>query len=290
VTTDGAVAGRAGRPGHDEERWALNDQREFLLRSIADAERELDAGDLAPADYDVLRQRDEARLAEVEAELAALGPAPPLPAEPHQDPPPLSRRRFSPRRRAGIVVCCLLIAAGIGILVNHAVNPALPGQAVSGSVTITKEQQIDDELQQADILNNQKKGQAALQLYDKVLGQDPGDPRALAASGWLEWNYGVAGRSTTLMSAGRESEEQAVRVAPTYYAGHLFLGLIELNQDHNAPGAIDEFTKFLADHPPKGEIATVAKEVAAGYRLANVPFPAALAAALPTTTTTTSAP
>jgi tetratricopeptide (TPR) repeat protein len=288
VTTGGAVAGRTGRSGDDEERWALNDQREFLLRSIADSEREHDAGDMATADYEVLRQRDEVRLAEVDAELEALGPAVPLPSEPVDA--TVRPRRFSTRRRVGIVASCLLIAAGAGILVNHAVNPALPGQPVSGSVTITKEQQIGDELQQADILNNQGKGQAALQLYDKVLGEDPNDPRALAASGWLEWNYGSAGRSTTLMTAGRKAEEKAIRSAPTYYAGHLFLGLIELNQDHNTSGAIDEFTKFLADHPPKGEVATVAKEVAAGYRLAHVPFPAALAAALPTTTTTTSAP
>ena len=44
------------------------------MRSIDDAEREHDAGDLSEADYDVLVARDRSRLAEVEAELAALGP------------------------------------------------------------------------------------------------------------------------------------------------------------------------------------------------------------------------
>ena len=59
-----------------DERWFLTDQREFLLRSLDDAAREHEAGDLSDEDYAVLEARDRARLAEVEAELAALGPEP----------------------------------------------------------------------------------------------------------------------------------------------------------------------------------------------------------------------
>ena len=55
-----------------DERWYLTDEREFLQRSLADADRERDAGDLSVEDHALLVARDRARLDEVEAELATL--------------------------------------------------------------------------------------------------------------------------------------------------------------------------------------------------------------------------
>ncbi len=182
------------------------------------------------------------------------------------------------------------------ILVDHAVSPSLPGQPVSGSITESKVQLIEQQLTEADILNNNGEAVQALQLYDKVLSEDPSDPNALAASGWLEWNYGTEAKIDAIRKVGRQEEEKAISLAPSYYAGHLFLGLIILNQDHDPTGAIAEFTKFLADDPPDAQVVSVASLVAVGYKQANVPLPPALAKALATetsgstTTTTTSAP
>ena len=64
------------RPADRDERWYLNDEREFLRRSLEDAAREHDAGDLSDEDHALLIARDAARLAEVEGELAALDPTP----------------------------------------------------------------------------------------------------------------------------------------------------------------------------------------------------------------------
>jgi tetratricopeptide (TPR) repeat protein len=290
MTADAVVGGVAGPGDPEQERWFLNDQREFLLRSIDDAAREHEAGDLATDDYDVPRRRDAARLAEVEAQLAALGPVVPEPVVPQGDHEKAPRSRRARWRLVGIVATSSLIVIGAGILVNHAVNPALPGQPVSGSVTQSKEQQIEAELQEAAILNNNGNAVGALQLYDKILADDPDDPVALAASGWLQWNVGNAGRSATLMRFGRQAEQKAIRLAPTYYAGHLFYGLILFNQDHNATGAIAQFTKLLHESPPKAELTSVAPLVASAYKAANVPLPEVLSADIPTTTTTTSAP
>ena len=55
-------------------------------------------------------------------------------------------------------------------------------------------QLIEQQLSAADVLNNNGQAVQALQLYDKVLSEDPTDPDALAASGWLEWNYGTAAK------------------------------------------------------------------------------------------------
>jgi tetratricopeptide (TPR) repeat protein len=303
VTPEVARGGDEGRVDVEQERWSLNDQRDFLLRSIDDAAREFLAGDLSQGDYDVLLRRDQNRLTEVEAELAALGPV--MSDEPgsaqlegDSETPPLAseRRRFSTRRRIGVVVTCLLILTGLVILVDHAVSPSLPGQPVSGSITESKVELIEQQLQEAEVFNNNNEGVEALQLYDKVLSEDPVDPNALAASGWLEWNYGTKARSATLMRVGRRAEEKAIRLAPSYYAGHLFLGLIVLNQDKNPIGAIAEFTKFLKDDPPQAQLVSVASLVASGYSEAKETLPPALAKALATeigsasTTTTTSIP
>ena len=63
MTTDAALGGEAVRPSGEDERWYLDDQREFLLRSIDDAVREHEAGDLATPDFEVLVARDRRRLA-----------------------------------------------------------------------------------------------------------------------------------------------------------------------------------------------------------------------------------
>ena len=60
---------QTGRPVRTpgEERWYLTDERDFLQRSLADADREREAGDLSVEDHALLVGRDRARLAEVEA-------------------------------------------------------------------------------------------------------------------------------------------------------------------------------------------------------------------------------
>jgi tetratricopeptide (TPR) repeat protein len=281
---------KAGRPGAGGERWYLDDEREFLLRSIDDAARERDAGDLSDSDYDVLVLRDRSRLAEVEAELAALGPETPADAEP-DSPDETPRRRYGRWRRVGIVVACGFIVAGAVILVDHALSPALPGQAPSGTVTLTKAQQIEDQLAAAALLAQDGEAQQALVLYNKVLTEDPDDPDALAAGGWLEWNAGVTGKSAAVEQAGRQSEEKAVRFAPGFYGGHLYLGLILLDQDDNASGAITQFTAFLKDGPSQTEVKSFASQIAPAWAQLHEPLPAALAAvATSTSTSTTTAP
>jgi tetratricopeptide (TPR) repeat protein len=274
------------------ERWFLDDEREFLLRSIDDAGREHDVGDLSDADYAVLVARDRARLAGVDAELAALGPEVATEAAAAADDEPAApevtpRRRYGPWRRVGIIVFCLFILGGAVILVDHAVSPAAPGQAPSGTVTLSKAQKIEDQLAAAAVLTNDGEGEQALELYNKVLTEDPDDPYALAAGGWLEWNAGVTGKSTAAVRAGRQSEEKAVRVAPQFYGGHLYLGLIVLDEDDNAADAITQFTAFLKDDPSKAVLKTYASQIAPAWTQAHEPLPASLAAVISSTTTTT---
>ena len=318
MTIDGARQREAGRDkrqderldgrrheGHDErqderqdERWYLNDEREFLRRSLDDAALEHEAGDLSDEDYSVLAARDSTRLAAVEAELALLGPEP---SEPPDEVAPSTgsgttdgtERTVCPRwRKVGIAASCLLIVAGVVILVVHFVQGRQPGEVSSGSISVSEAQQMEQQLGQAQTLaaaGGAANQQRALALYNDVLGQDPSNPAALAGAGWIMWNLGTNSHVPGLVEDGRAEVTRAVKVSPTYYQAHLYLGLILANQDHNNNAAVVQFAEFLADGPPPNELPVVAPEVDPSYVAVGKPVPAALAlpAASSSTTTTT---
>jgi tetratricopeptide (TPR) repeat protein len=288
------------RTGHEreprDERWYLTDEREFLRRSLADADREREAGDLSSEDHALLVARDSSRLADVEGELAALDAAAAaasgtaaIPRSGRVQPAQSERRPMARWRKLGIVVACLLIATGAVILVVHSVQSRQPGQASSGSVTLSQAQLIEQQLNQATTLDQQGSTKAALELYDKVLTEDPSNPAALAYAGFLQWNVGTTAHVASLVRIGRAEIETAVKDSPSYFQGHLFYGLVLANQDHDDTAAVAQFKDFLADGPPAAELSQAAPLVSGAYKAAGVALPVQFAAAS-TTTPTTSAP
>jgi len=290
---------RQARPS-EEDRWHLGDERDFLRRSLEDADREHEAGDLSDEDHAVLVARDSARLAEVEAELATVGPAvwpdddrrvaaPPdatlAPDHPAADGggtrPPMARWR-----KIVVVVACLLIVLGAGILVDHFVQAREPGQASSGSVSLSQAEAIEQQLQEALARNNEGDTKGALELYDKVLSEDPSNPAALAYAGYIQWDVGSSAHVPSLVRVGRSMIETAVRNSPSYYEAHLFDGLVLENQDHNDRAAVAQFDDFLADGPPAAEPPQVAALVVPAYQAAGVPLPAAFSGSTGTTSGT----
>jgi hypothetical protein len=300
VTPDPTTSIRAGDNAWRDERWYLADEEDFLRRSLEDARREHEAGDLSEGDYDLLVARDSTRLAEVVAELAGLEPEPSeaeTPSSPDNaaadDAAVSARPRMAMWRRVGIAVSLLLIVTGIVILVVHFVQARQPGQASSGSVSVSQAQQIEQQLQQGDALANAgglKNEQAALVLFNDVLAEDPSNPAALASAGWLMWNLGTTSHVAAYTEDGRAEVSRSISVSPTYYQGHLYLGLILANQDHNNAAAVVQFDEFLADDPPTSELPVVAPEVDPSYVAVGKLVPAALGAPSSTTTTAPSAP
>ena len=288
MTLDGSptVAGREAPS--DDQRWFLADERDFLRRSLDDAEREHDAGDLSDEDHALLVARDTTRLAEVEADLAALEPEPASERVEAEPPGAPERPSWSLGRKVGLAAACLLIVAGGVILVTHYLQARQPGQASSGSVTLSQAQLIEQQLEQALALNNGGQTKAALVLYDKVLSEDPSNPAALAYAGYLQWDVGSAASVPSLVKIGRAEIEKAIAVSPSYYEGHLFYGLVLENQDHNDAAAVVQFDEFLADDPPPTEPSQVAADVAPAYQGAGRPVPAAFGTT--STSTSTSAP
>jgi Tfp pilus assembly protein PilF len=168
----------------------------------------------------------------------------------------------------------------------HATQARQPGQASSGSIAQSQAVLIEEQLGEAQTFMQQNQTLKALELYDKVLAEDPRDPNALANAGWLEWKsaFGQPGTAKVLAD-GRKKIETSIRLAPSDYEGHKYLGVI-LTQYGDATGAQKQFAQFLADDPPAGEIEAEASLITGVYQKVGVPLPSALRS----TTTTTSRP
>jgi hypothetical protein len=193
-------------------------------------------------------------------------------------------------RRIGIIAACFLIVAGSLILVIHSRHARLPGQASSGSITLSKAKTIEQQLAQAQTLDAKGQDVTALKLYGTVLTEDPDNPEALTQGGWLQWKSGFAADVPTVTLAGRRDVEKAVRVSPSFYLARLYYGLILVDQDHNNAGGIAQFNHFVADDPPSAFLDIVGTLLAEIYTKAGDPVPPALAQAAASTTTTTSIP
>jgi tetratricopeptide (TPR) repeat protein len=284
-----ADAGPVVEPG---ERWSLLDRRDFLRRSLEDAEREHAAGDLGDADYALLHRRDEARLAEVEARLDALeagttqaptdtdGPKAKAPARagatsarPGRARRATGHRLRRPRRRAWLgVVGTLVVVAGAVVLVVSLTSTRLPGQVATGGVELSGQRLVEQQLNQAAVLDDQGNVVEALQLYQEVLAESPRQSTALAEAGWLEWESGSGAGEGSLEAKGRASVAEAVQVAPGFYAGHLYLGTIDLEQGDDA-AAVAQYRLFLADHPPAKWTRDYAPQIREAFSAAGQPVP-----------------
>lgn len=263
------------------ERWTLVDRRDFLRRSLDDADAEHDAGDLADDDHAALRRRDEAKLADVEARLALLDAGvgdrrAPLPPARGRDARGRLLRR--PRRRWWMAVLGVAaVVAGAVVLVVDLTSARLPGEVATGGAQLSGERLVTQELDQAAVLADQGKEATALGLYSAVLAKDPTQPTALAEAGWLEWASGSGAGEPSLERQGRSLEAKAVRVAPSFFAGHLYLGTIEF-QEGDAAAAVGQFRRFLADHPPSGWARDFAPEIRGAFSAAGDKLPAGVPA------------
>jgi cytochrome c-type biogenesis protein CcmH/NrfG len=165
-------------------------------------------------------------------------------------------------------------AAALVLAVTLFASNRAPGQTITGSITLSQGQQIAQTLSEAaSEVNDGELGQAA-QLYQSVLTKHPDNEVALAQLGWLEYETGVHGASTSLIDDARAKLDRAVQLDPTDYAARLYLGTFLLDQDHDAAGAVAQYRDFLADGPPSSLVAQAAPEVRQAYQQAGVAVPA----------------
>src|SRR5919199_453659 len=210
-------------------RAELEEERQFLLDSLRDLEREHDAGDIDEDDYNALRDDYTARAAEVLRALDAADSGEPEPRAPGRK-PPRSRKAIAAVLLVGMVA---LAGGGVFLLATDR-QPRQPGQQATGSVPDTPQ----GKLALAHRYESQGEAVEALKLYDAVLKQDPNNVEALTYRGWLLKLAGLADPAQATL-------DKAVSLDPTYGDAHFFRGML-LYQDRKDPAAaIPEFEAFL---------------------------------------------
>jgi tetratricopeptide (TPR) repeat protein len=251
-------------------REELENEREFLLRSLRDLDAERDAGDIDAEDYAVLYDRYTARAADVlrslvQAEAAAVA----ADAVAAIVPPPGAKPRRARRRRLLVVGGVVAFVAVAVVVVLDATGVRLPGATATGSPTLGKAQEIQRQLAQAVSLEGSGRAVDALHLYRQVLSEDPTQAQALAESGWLEFEAGVQAKDAAVVTDAQRQEQAAVRADPGAYAPHLYLGSMLLVEG-DAQGAVSEFRTYLADNPPAASVQRAAPFITRAFTQAGL--------------------
>jgi hypothetical protein len=232
---------------------ALEEQRDFLLRSLTDLEREHDAGDLDDADYEELRDDYTARAAEVlraierhEAAFAqAKGP-----------------RRWG--RTVAVAAGVVLFAAVAGVMVAKAMGARKAGESASGGISV--EQTPSQQAQQCVPKISATEPEGPIACFKAVLDRDP---RNVVAKTWLAWQLSLTAQlipgsqGTELATSAERLLAQAVRDDPSYSFARAFRAVVAYRNGHFAD-AKRYLAEFEANSP-----APEAKRVIAQMGLAD---------------------
>jgi cytochrome c-type biogenesis protein CcmH/NrfG len=235
----------------------LEDERRFLLRSLADLDRELEAGDVDQHDFEVLRDGYTSRAANVLRSIDA-GRAQLVP-----------KRKANPRIVAATVVAVLALGALSGWLVARSSGQRLAGQTITGG------QRIDDVsgllTQARTLLPTDQAGAAA--AYQKVVEIDPTNSEARTYSAWilmLQAQQQPEDAAKVMRDAAFTGFEHVTKDDPAYADAHCLYAVaaagfspdpdltlateqLQLCKDSNPPqdmiGLVDNFLAKLLDDP-----------------------------------------
>lgn len=229
----------------------LEDERRFLLRSLADLEREHAAGDVDEVDYRELKDgytvRAAATLREIEDGRSAL------PAKQPVD----WRRRIA----SGVLVLALIAIVSWALAASQAERA--PGQQITGNDPRDEQQVL---LAQARDMQLASPG-AAADIYAQVLELDPENVEALTYRGWtlaLDAVQSGAVESTTdtasaatgtdpvvqQLTEAVDSLLQATQLDPSYADPQCFLGIVNFRFLGNAEVAKPFVDGCIAAGPP----------------------------------------
>jgi tetratricopeptide (TPR) repeat protein len=250
---------------------ALEDQRDFLLRSLDDLEAEHAAGDIDEHDYETLRDDYTARAATVlraiERRNAARAAA---------RPPRRTQRVIA----AGAVV--VLVGVLAGLFVAQSSGRRAPGEGITGGVDSARsvlaeadqllaEGEVDEAIARyqdareldptnLDVLRHLATAQlqsgdvdAAIATYDDALEIDAGDVESLAYQGSLFHRQGETERAL-------EQLDRAIALDPTFIDAWSFK-LAVLEDDGRLDDGLPEITR-LAEEGDEDIALAVAEQVA----------------------------
>lgn len=197
---------------------------EFLERSLADLEREHEAGDLTDRHYRQLKADYERRL---------RGEAPP----PRQ-----------PARRSLVVVSVafvVVVAVAAGVLVARSTGRRAIGATFTGNAAVTtpalSPAPVDEELARCSTLD----AGDAIGCYTTYTQANPDDPEGWMRFGLFAANAGVQGDNDELLTAGETFLARAVELDPDAVEPRVYLAVL-LERTSQAERAAEECA-VLAD-------------------------------------------
>jgi hypothetical protein len=225
-----------------ERRDQLREEREFLLTSLADLEREFAAGDVADDDYVSLKDSYTARAAIIIRELSDI--------EQRIVRKPIG---WGPFAWSALVV---LLAITAGVVVARNTGERLPGQGMTGA--------IDDGSVSSLLVQARSMGMTdipgVLDLYSRVLTVEPDNIEALTYFGWFtvlsSTQEADAASAATRLQNGMLLLRQATIADETYPDAHCFLGIAFFRFIDDAASAQPEMDACLAENPP-AEVASM---------------------------------
>ena len=264
-------------------RGDLEAERNFLLDSITDLDREHAAGDIDDADYEALRDdyvRRAAQSVRALEELDGQGE--------HLDEPDSGTisswrrfRRYLGRRRVRLVLGTLAVVsllAAVGLFAAHLAGVRLPGQSETGSITLSEAALVNQDLQEAALAANVGEPQTAVVFYQEVLAKVPDQQVALTYDGWLTRLSGLDAHDATAVRAGDAKLAAAARLHPGYADGEGLYGIAAYEDDHEVAVAVSVLSRCAADRPSKELLDAVDPVAKTVFHLAGKPLPSGLRA------------
>ena len=261
----------------DESRDELEREREFLLRSLDDLERERDKGTIDDESYERLHAEYTARAAAV---IRALRDG--VDARPVASP-------TSKRRRVLTIAGIVAFAAVVAVALAAALGVRQSGQTSSGNTkqatpsgTISMADRID-RLQRAVAANPddqasrlllarflEAKGDlhGALQQYDEVLARNPANAEAEAQAGRILYLAAQAAvkaepdQVDSLVQQSRARLDHAVSLDPQYPDARFFRAIVLANEFGDFPAAQNDLQRYLI-LAPSGVFANDARSLLA---------------------------
>jgi len=93
---------------------------------------------------------------------------------------------------------------------------------------------------------------------------------------WLEREAGLQVHDKKLAASGRVEVAKSVKLDPGNYEGHLLLGIILAEDDHDPRAAAAQFRAFLSEHPARSVIDQARPFLVETFQAAHEPLPAGL--------------
>jgi tetratricopeptide (TPR) repeat protein len=244
-----------------DRRAALEEERDFLLRSLSDLEREHDAGDVDDLDYRTLKDGYTVRAATVLREIEDGRGEPSAP----------KRRRWS--SAVAVAAAIIVGSIGIGFVLAGAWGERSSGQEITG-LTPGDESRI--------VLTNARDAMSggdfatANALFAEVIEMDRARGRESAeAVAYFGWTLALLARQNPDQTAAAQRYDaavlalgQATEIEPDYADPHCFLAIVEYQFRDDAAAALPHIERCEASNPP-AEVASLVASFAEEIRSAN---------------------